>query len=152
MNNKKGFTLIELLAVIVIIAVISLISVPTVRHLINKNKQKAYETKIELILKQAKLYAKEKNLLYTSSKRDGNYVCATLTVQKLYDEGYLEKEDDVSSGKYDITDPRTGNSMMSKTIKVFIKSNEDPTSSTYQEEGIYIGNIYATDESVSSCQ
>lgn len=151
MKNKKGFTLVELLAVIVILAVIMLIAVPVISNLIQKNKEKAYEAKMELILKQAKLYAKDNKILYSSTKRDGIYVCEKVTVQQLLTAGYLEKEDDISSGKNDILDPRDGSSMLTKSIEVYIKSEASSSDANYQDEGIYIGNMYSTDQNTSNC-
>lgn len=47
--KKKGFTLIELLAVIVILVVVSLITVPMILGVINKSKEKAAKSSIELL-------------------------------------------------------------------------------------------------------
>ncbi len=46
----KGFTLVELLAVIVIVAIILVIAIPRVLKAIEKVKDSAYESQIELIL------------------------------------------------------------------------------------------------------
>ena len=41
--NNKGFTLVEVLAVVIILSVLVAIMVPSVNHLIEKNKQDDYE-------------------------------------------------------------------------------------------------------------
>ena len=57
--NKKGFTLIEGLMVIAIIGVILLTLIPSVIVIINKNKQKNFESTRDSIIAAAKMYVAE---------------------------------------------------------------------------------------------
>ena len=57
--NKKGFTLIEGLMVIAIIGVILLTLIPSVIVIINKNKQKSFESTRDSIIAAAKMYVAE---------------------------------------------------------------------------------------------
>jgi len=152
-KNKKGFTLIELLAVIVILTLVITIAAPAVSNLLKKNKDKAYDAKVKLILKQAVEYAKDSDtFLYSSSKRYNNYVCNTITVSTLASEGYLDAKDkELYNGTSDITDPRDKSSMMNMKIMVYIKSKYASTDTNYQNNGIYIGPVMATLSNVNSC-
>ena len=49
MKNKKGFTLIELLAVIVILAIIMVIAVPQILKVIEKSRENAAKSSIDLL-------------------------------------------------------------------------------------------------------
>lgn len=151
--NKKGFTLIELLAVIVILTLILTMATPAIGRLLRKNKNKAYDAKVELITKQAVEYAKDdESFLYDSSKRYNSYVCNTITISQLASKGYLDAKDkDLYDGTTDITDPRDKSSMMNIKILIFIKSKYKTTDPNYATNGIYIGPIVASLEGANSC-
>jgi type IV pilus assembly protein PilA len=57
MMKKKGFTLVELLGGIVILSIILLIAVPTISNITNRQKAKAYNTQVSLILAKAQDWA-----------------------------------------------------------------------------------------------
>ena len=144
MKNKKGFTLIELLAVIAILTIVSTVAIITITKVLSKNKDKALEAKEEIILKQARQYGKdnEEELFYSSNKRFQNYVCNVITVGDLVTEGYLDEDDkDVDGGNKDVINPKTGQSMKSRKIMIYIRSKEDPSSANYTNLGIYNGTI-----------
>ena len=74
--NKKGFTLVELLGVLVVLSVILMIAFPLITTYINKSKQKAYDTQMEIIMTGLKNYANEhKEVLPVN---DTDYVTFTL--------------------------------------------------------------------------
>ncbi len=56
MQRKKGFTLVELLVVIVILGIITGISIPLIRSLTEKNRQREYTTYLNTLKQSAKLY------------------------------------------------------------------------------------------------
>jgi len=152
-KNNKGFTLIELLAVIVILTLILTMATPAIGRLLRKNKEKAYNAKVDLIIKQAIEYAKDdEEFLYDSSKRYNSYVCNTITVSGLVSKGYLDaKDNDLFNGTTDITDPRDKSSMMNKKILIYIKSKYKTTDPNYSTNGIYVGPIVASFENANSC-
>ncbi|MBO4601395.1 MAG: prepilin-type N-terminal cleavage/methylation domain-containing protein [Bacilli bacterium] len=159
MKNKKGFTMIELLAVIVVLGVIISIASLSISKIMEKNKQKAYETKVEVILKQAKQYAYDnENIFYNSDKRFGNYVCEVISVQDLISGGYIDANDkelvdDVNGDQVVITNPLTQESMTTLNILLYIKSKESPSSPKYDSVGIYNGSIVsALDLETSVCK
>lgn len=141
MKNKKGFTLVEVLAVLVILTVVLTLSTLTVRHLLAKNKQKALDSKQQVLLKHAVEYAKdnEETFIYASNNRYGNYVCNTLTVKDLIDNGYLDHDNILNNQKI-VINPVTNESMNNDKIMVYIKSKENPNSINYETLGIFNGN------------
>jgi prepilin-type N-terminal cleavage/methylation domain-containing protein len=54
--NKKGFTLVEVLAVIVILGILSSFVVPSVFKMIKNAKENSFNTLIDSIEENAKLY------------------------------------------------------------------------------------------------
>lgn len=152
-KNNKGFTFIELMAVIVILGVIITIATFSVTRILKKNKQTAYDTKLEIILKQAKQYIQDNDdLIYSSTGRytyhdpfhneDITYVCKTLTIQNLLDEEYLDSDgDNVATSQNIVMDPRDNSSMNNVAIMVYIRSSEDPEDTNYETSGMYIGSF-----------
>ena len=87
-----GFTLVELLAVIVILAIVLIIAVPGVLGIINKTKQKGYESQLKMIKEAAKNYmTSESNKVEWETQSDGSK-SATITLTVLQDNGYLDKK------------------------------------------------------------
>ena len=98
--NKQGFTLTELLAVVVIIGLISGIAGFSYTKIMNDQKIKECEQKIEFIEKQAIKYANDNpSLLHTSN----NYPA---TIDELKTKGYLIV--DAETGEDDVKNPITG--------------------------------------------
>lgn len=144
MKNKNAFTIMEILAVIAILAIVSTIAGLTITRILRKNKEKALETKEEIILKQARQYAKdnEEDLFYNSSKRYLYYVCEVVTIGDLVSAGYIDEDDkDVDGGSKDVINPLTGKSMKDRKIMLYIRSKEKPSSPDYTSLGIYNGSI-----------
>ena len=148
MNNKKGFTLIELLAVVVVLSVIISIAVPVINTQLKKSKEKAYQTKLEIIAKQAKQYAQEEeDFLYESSLRYNGYVCNKITVSELVNAGYIDANDkDLFDGSKEVINPNTGGSMLNEQIMVYIKSKPGASG-----VNIYNGSIISKTTNVSQC-
>jgi prepilin-type N-terminal cleavage/methylation domain-containing protein len=128
--NKKGFTFIELLAVIVLISVVLLIAVPSIRYADRKFHEKAYNTKMELILNAAKEYGDDfKEVIiyntngssYSDPSTGSNYPAVTITVRDLLNNGYITKDNGLN--ETDILDPRDDSSMLNKSLTVYIKNN-----------------------------
>lgn len=120
--NKKGFTLVEILAVIVLLAVITLIAVPSTIGISNSIKKGMLETKIDLILEEAKIYGQDHlSEITNSGKKYDSFNCETITFQNLLDEGYLSSDDDISeNGK--IINPIDNSDMNSTNIIMYIKN------------------------------
>lgn len=144
MKNKNGFTIIELLAVIAILAIISTIATFTIIKILNKNKDKALETKEAIILKQARQYGKdnEEELFYDIEYVYGEYTCNVITVNDLVEAGYLDADDkDTSTGEKDVINPKTGTSMKNRRIILYIKSKVDSGDPNYTTVGIFNGSV-----------
>lgn len=82
--NKKGFTLVELLVVLVILVVIMSIAIPSVTSSIERSKQKQYDSKIELLVSAAEIYAdRHKNSIENNS---------IITIVDIVNDGLITKE------------------------------------------------------------
>ena len=154
-KSNKGFTLVEIIAVIAILGVVLTIAVLSVHKLFRKNKESAYDSKVAIILKQAKQYAlDEESVLYGSAsanKRYGNYVCATVTVGDLLTKGYLDKTDkDLTDGGNVVVNPKDNSSMNNMRILLYIKSKDTPSSPDYDTVGVYNGTVIAELDNQSS--
>lgn len=147
MKSKKGFTLVEIIAVIVIIVIVSLMAVPAVLKMIKNNKESAYQTKLKVILKQAKQYASDnENFLHSSNYKYINKVCNSITVKELQDAGYLKEITSTGASTSHVIDPRTGNNIDDKNIIVYINS-----SFPYDEVEKYNGGVVAIYQDSSWC-
>ena len=149
MKNSKAFTLIELIAVLVILSLLLVMAIPQINGLITKNKLKSYNTKVNVIIKQAKQYAHDnETFLNESNKRYEGYVCNTITVSQLKSLGYLE-EIEKESGNNKITDPRDNSSMENYVIMLYIKTNTTGTESN-KYSGTIVGTVKNTDRCKSN--
>lgn len=107
--NKQGFTLTELLAVVVIIGLISGIAGFSYTKIMNDQKIKECEQKIEFIEKQAIKYANDNpSLLHTSNSY-------SVTIDALKTNGYLIV--DAETGEDDVKNPVKGTNF-SKSVKL----------------------------------
>lgn len=66
MKNKKGFTITEILVVIAIIGIILAISIPSIISIRKRSNERLLESKKDIILVAAELYAKDKNFQSTT--------------------------------------------------------------------------------------
>ncbi len=83
MKRKKGFTLIEIIAVIGILGVIIVLVIPHTGIFKDITNKKLFESKKELILDNAILYAQDKNLENDS----------VIYVSDLIKDSYIEPDD-----------------------------------------------------------
>lgn len=94
--KKNGFTLIEVLAVIILLGVIITIVVSIVDGDINLVKEYAKENQIKLIEESAEIY-------YLNYKNEIPSIdttkIATITIQTLYDKGFIKDKDLVVNSK-----------------------------------------------------
>lgn len=98
MNKKiiKGYTIIELITIIIVMGIIIIITFPIVKNVINRSKQKAYNTSIQNIKASASIYSTEfVNSLkwFTASNENGkesNEEWTCVQIQKLIEKGYLK--------------------------------------------------------------
>ena len=88
-NNKKGFTITEILVVIAIIGIILAISIPSIINIRKRSNERLLESKKDIILVAAELYAKDKNI--PSGKK--------IFVYNLVENGYVNSEIANGSGK-----------------------------------------------------
>lgn len=101
LKNSKGFTLVELLAVIVVLAVIILIAMPSVMSAMDKARRNALITEANEIAKVAQTAYADKSMSMTTPD-----TCYSL--EKLVDEGYLDKNLNGYTGSVQIIVGETG--------------------------------------------
>jgi len=120
--NNKGFTLVELLAVIVLLAVITTIAVPSIMGVSSNIKKNLLETKLDLIIEDAKLYGQDHmSEIAKNSTTYDSHKCSTITVKYLVEQGYLtEDEDDIDAGY--IINPVDNTSLDNQSIILYIKN------------------------------
>lgn len=95
MNKRNnGFTLVELLAVIVVLSIILVIATSSVLKYIDESKKKTKYMAAKEIVELAEAYF----ITESSSVVKKNDI-PSISVEKMVDEGYLEK---------DVTNPKTG--------------------------------------------
>lgn len=89
--NNKGFSLVELLAVLVILITILTIAIPSITSSVERNKDKLYQKKKDLIEAQAETYVNlYKNKIDYDGFMNGN---CTIDINKLKEVGLLTDED-----------------------------------------------------------
>lgn len=122
--NNKGFTLIETLAVVVILSVLIAIMVPSVNHLIEKNKENNYQSLKDGIVSAAKIYVSDNRYDITLDYADNGGLCSEgedeedivsiagndlsllLGVSKLPIRFLVDSEDLTTDSNGNITNPR----------------------------------------------
>lgn len=88
--NKKGFTLMELSAVIVLIAILTALATIPINNIIKNAKKDLNESQKKQIVLSAQNWAIDnKDML---PKRGGNTNSMKITLEKLYNDGYLDDE------------------------------------------------------------
>lgn len=97
--NNKGFTLIELLAAIILLAIVMSISTVSVIGVINKSKNKSYDSIIEYSKIAVKSYydeCKNSDIITTKincgklNKISNNSYSVDITLKELLDYGFLK--------------------------------------------------------------
>lgn len=115
-KEKKGFTLVELIIVIAIIALLMVVAIPSILLISNKINDRMYNSKVELILAAAEIYADDN---FASLFGDGTNK-TSIRVKELVPT-YLEADEvekNLQTGEvtYTITDPRDDSSMNDRVI------------------------------------
>ena len=88
--NKKGFTLIELSGVIVLIAILTALATIPINSIIKNAKKDLNEHQKKQIILSAQNWAIDnKDML---PKRGGNTEDVKITIEQLYNGGYLDNE------------------------------------------------------------
>ncbi len=116
--KQNGFTLTEMLAVIVVLAVILTVGTGSYLMITGNIKETAYENKLETFERAATKYATDK-LIRSESE---------ITVQELYEEGYLVSDDEFGN----ILDPRE-ETLKLNCYSYTIKSENGVYTSTIKE-------------------
>ncbi len=133
--KKKGFTLTEILVVIAIIGIILLIAIPSIMAINKSIKKRELETKKEVLISAAELYAKD-----NISKFEGATIIR-IPVRTLLYYGYITEDGECPS---DATEPigcviNPVDSSSLNNEKITIKRNMSITQATWgeDEEGNY---------------
>lgn len=141
-KEKKGFTLVELIIVIAIIALLMVVAIPSIILISNKINDKLYNSKVELILSAAEIYADDN---FASLFGDGT-TKTSIRVKELVPT-YLEPDEvikDPTTGEVTnkVTDPRDDSSMNERIIwltrknaKVVATLDEDSVIPDSDEDG-----------------
>lgn len=95
-KNNTAFTLVELLAVIVILGILMILSFPKILEMVNREKDKISEAKLNIMYTATKSYLFDHNNQYP--EREGNTYC--IEPKKLQDENYVAFEDDEIDTNY----------------------------------------------------
>src|SRR5574344_3032614 len=94
--NKKGYTVVELLIVIAVFTIIYFVGVANVSYAFSDNVKINYENRLNLIKKQAEVYAKDKS---QELFKDNDNI--TIYAKDLVKNGYF-----AGNANGDIEDPR----------------------------------------------
>ncbi|SFC41392.1 type IV pilus assembly protein PilA [Alkalibacterium subtropicum] len=95
MNKEEGFTLVELLAVIVILGIILAIAIPSIGGVIDRASEDAATAEETLVVDAGRLYFVQ------------NPTVASVTVETLVDEGYIDERQDSDLLTSNFTDATT---------------------------------------------
>lgn len=115
-DMKKGFTLVEVIAVILLIGLLVVFAIPAVVNQVGKKSEEVDQVTEEIIYAAAELYMNDKNIIISGSE-----TYCEITLQKLINEGYLDK----SSATY-----ASGNEIPTNRI---IKATKDAYSQNQYE-------------------
>lgn len=116
---KKGFTLVELLAVMILLGIISLIAIPSISKILNRSREKAYESTKKELIKAAKKYAAEHTSQLPIQELNSAEKC--LRINDMVKNGYINEDE--------VIDPRTEETMIG-----FIKITYDASYKQYVYE------------------
>lgn len=105
---KDGFSLIEVIVSITIVLLLSLLVFPSLIKISNETRQKAYNSKVKIILATAKEWGYD-NINSLSSE------CSNLFVRDLIKEGYIDGD---AEEKTVLKDPLTNGSMNNMIVCV----------------------------------
>lgn len=119
--NNKGFTLVELLGVIVLLAIVMTIAVPSIMTVSKNIKKNMLETKIDLILEDAKLYGQDRiSTIYNETTKHESYPCIKVKIGDLLDGGYLSSDKEDDEAGY-VVNPVDNSSLNEKNIILYVK-------------------------------
>ncbi len=101
--GNSAFTLVEILAAITIIGLIVAVAVPSIATINKKVNERLFETKKELILSAAELYAQDSKNIYSSCTETGSPGC-NISVGVLITQNYIKpdikKDDENCTNEY----------------------------------------------------
>ncbi len=125
--KKNGFTLVEILTVIVLLSLLFALAIPGIGLISNNIKKRTLNEKVNLIKEAAVYWGQNNNSLLNSISNcevgeDKPYSCYEISVKELYEEDYLN--DDQNNGK--IVNPVTNEDFLSDEsckVNVYKKNN-----------------------------
>ncbi len=117
MKNKKGFTITEILLVIVTIGIILSVAIPTAILISKSIKERAYDSKMNSILRAAELYGKNNKDAF------GEADTIQISVETLLATGYLDEDETCERAFGCVLDPRDNSIMNDDAITIKLKSS-----------------------------
>jgi len=115
-KEKKGFTLVELIIVIAIIALLMVVAIPSILLISNKINDRMYNSKVELILAAAEIYADDNFASLFGDGTNKTSIKVKELVPTYLEADEVEKNPQTGVVTYTITDPRDDSSMNDKVI------------------------------------
>ena len=87
--NRKAFTLIEMLVVVIVLGVILAIAIPSVRNLINQNRNRKYQVHMSIVEEKTKLFIDR----YHGELESSSANCFQIDYQDLLDQDFITEQD-----------------------------------------------------------
>lgn len=115
-KEKKGFTLVELIIVIAIIALLMVVAIPSILLISNKINDRMYNSKVELILAAAEIYADDNFASLFGDGTNKTSIKVKELVPTYLEADEVDKNPQTGVVTYTITDPRDDSSMNDKVI------------------------------------
>lgn len=102
-RNQRAFTLIEMLVVVVILGILLAIAIPSVRNLMNQNKNKMYQTHMSVVEAKTKLLVDH----YKGELLSNSASCFLVDYQDLLTNEWITEQDIHCEGSIILT--KSGN-------------------------------------------
>lgn len=107
--NKKAFTLIEMLVVVVIIGVVLAIAIPAVSNIIDSNRNRMYQTHMNIVEQKAQLFIDQ----HKGELKSINATCFQVNYKTLVDKDFIIESDVNCTGTIIITKSGNGKNFSS---------------------------------------